>query len=92
MVFNLTVQSSNFKDISIVDVSTMSLVNDTQNNITNNLPYSNYLLNVHSSSSQYSLNSFWSSISDVTQSAIFIFLILLLVSILFMAVKFIKRF
>jgi hypothetical protein len=91
MVINLVVQSQNYKDISILDLTTYSEVNSSVNNVSVSLPYSNYLLDISSSTSSISFASFWNNVNGVTRDAIIIFLMLLLIVIAFMGLKFIKK-
>ena len=91
MSINLIIQSANYKDISILDLTTYSEVNNSVNNISVNLPYSNYLLDISSSTSSISFNSFWNNVNSVTQDGILIFIMLLLIVIVFIGLKFIKR-
>jgi hypothetical protein len=90
-MINLIVQSQNYKDISIVDLSTFSEINNTQNNISVNLPYSNYIVDISSSTSSLSFSSFWHNINGITQDAIFLFIGLLLIVLLISGLKFIRR-
>jgi len=91
MAINLIIQSQNYKDISILDLTTYSEVNNSVNNVSVNLPYSNYILDISSSTSSISFNSFWNNINSFTQDGILIFLMLLFIVIAFMGLKFIKR-
>jgi hypothetical protein len=90
-MINLTIQSTNFKDISVIDINTFAKINGSVNNETIVLPYSNYILDISTSTSSVSFNSFWTSISVVTQDGIMIFLLLLLIVIAFLCFKFVRR-
>jgi hypothetical protein len=91
MTINLVIQSQNYKDISILDLNTFNNINNTVNNASVNLPYSNYILDISSSTSSYSFSSFWNNINSVTRDGLLIFFMLLLIVIALMGLKFIKK-
>jgi hypothetical protein len=90
-MINLTIQSQNFKDVSIVDITTFQEINTTVNNISTEIPYSNYLLKIQSSTSSFTFNNFWSNITDIQKDTILIFITLLIIIIIMLATKFMRK-
>jgi len=91
-MINLTVQSQNNKMIDIISIDTNSLAASISNNQSVNLLYDNYILQIQTSTSSFAFSNFWNTLNSVTQDALFIAFVILILILVSFAVAFLKRY
>lgn len=89
MAINLLVQSQNIRDIDIIDITTFTKT-QIVNNQTSSLPYNNYIIDLHTSSSSFTMPNFWLNLTSLEQNALFIFIVLVLLCTVFLTGTFLK--
>ncbi len=87
MSINLTVQSSNLKDITLIKLSDFSQAATIGNNQSVNIPYDNYILQFGANVSSISYTNFFSSLTKIQSDGLIIALIFLIIVLTVVFVK-----
>jgi hypothetical protein len=76
---NITVQSANLKDITLIKISDFSMAASIGNNQSVNVPYDNYILQFGANVSSISYNNFFGNITKMQSDVLIIALIFLII-------------
>jgi hypothetical protein len=76
---NITVQSANLKDISLIKISDFSTTAIIGNNQSANIPYDNYILQFGANVSSISYSNFFGNITKMQSDGLIIALIFLII-------------
>ena len=87
MSFNLTVQSANLKDITLIKLSDFSHAAVISNNQSVNVPYDNYILQFSANVSSISYTNFFGNITKMQSDFLIIALIFLIIVLTVVFVK-----
>lgn len=87
MSFNITVQSANLKDITLVKLSDFSTSASMGNNQSVIVPYDNYILQFGANVSSISYTNFFSNLTKMQSDGLIIALIFLIIVLTVVFVK-----
>lgn len=87
MSFNLTIQSANLKDITLIKISDFSTAASIGNNQTVSVPYDNYILQFGANVSSISYTNFFGNITKMQSDFLIIALIFLIIVLTVVFVK-----
>lgn len=90
-MINLTIVGRNEKSIEIINTISNQQVLKITDNETVNLSYSNYILDIKTTSSDFVFSNLWSNTDLMTGDIIFVFLSLLIIVAFFTVPKIIKE-
>lgn len=90
MTINLTIFSENNKNIVLTRLDNFTSTNFSQNSIQNNIDYTNYLVNIKTSSN-FGLNDFWNMLDDVSKDVVLISLLFVVLLLIIFGVNFIRK-
>lgn len=87
MAFNLTVQSANLKDITLIKLADFSTAVSISNNQATVIPYDNYILQFGANVSSISYVNFFSNLTKAQSDGMIIALIFLIITLTIIFVK-----
>lgn len=90
MSIQIVVQSLNNKSIEAVNTTDFTKVIFESNNATS-FEYTNYILNIHSNLNSFTLNNFWSNLSNIQRDIFGVIILIVSLMIIFVTVSFIKQ-
>lgn len=92
MTINVIFQSQNNKIIEVTDLNTFNKVNSSlATNESLQLDYSNYLIDIKSSASSFTIDNAFTNVSAFNDDIIFVILFVGLFIIAFAGIEFLKR-
>lgn len=90
MTINLIISSENNKNIILTRLDNFTSINFTQNSIQNNIDYTNYLINIKTSTS-LGLNDMWNMIDNITKDYAIIAVLFVALLMLIFGVQYIRK-